>query len=63
LRGINVSESILEVTASLIKGKTTKEKLPLAIMMNNMGMSQRQISRLTGLSRDTLRSHIDQLCT
>lgn len=61
LRGMNISESILEATASLIKRKTTKEKLSIAIIMNNMGMSQRQINRLTGLSRDTLRSHIDQL--
>lgn len=63
LRGMNANESILEATASLIKGKTTKEKLTLAIMMNNMSMSQRQINRLTGLSRDTLRSHIGQLNT
>jgi SpoVK/Ycf46/Vps4 family AAA+-type ATPase len=63
LRKMNVNQSILETTANLIKGKTTKEKMSLAVMMNKMGMSQRHINQLTGLSRDTLRSHINQLST
>ncbi len=63
LRKIDVSETMFEVTANLIKGKSIKEKLSVAIMMNKMGMSQRQINRLTGLSRDTLRSHTGKLST
>ncbi len=60
LRKINVNQSILISIANFFKGKTTKEKLPLALMMNKLDMSWRQISRETGIARDTLKNHLNQ---
>ncbi len=61
IRGMSFNQAILEAIARDFKEKSTKEKLLVALEMHKKGISQRQISNLTGLSRDTIRAHIKQI--
>jgi len=58
VRCIPLSQSLLQLAAKNCLSRTKKEKLSIAAIMKDSGLSQRQIANLTGLSRDTLRSHL-----
>jgi len=58
VRHVPFIQSLLELSAENYRGRTKKEKLSIAAIMKDSGISQRQIAVLTGLSRDTLRIHL-----
>jgi SpoVK/Ycf46/Vps4 family AAA+-type ATPase len=59
VRNVDFNEVLVSTILDSPNSKSTKQKLILAQMLKDHGQSQRQISVLTGLSRDTLRSRLN----
>lgn len=57
LKNVDVGEVLLERVALTAKELNTSERIELARGLASMGKSQRAISEMTGLSRDTIRKH------
>lgn len=57
LDGTSVRQQLTVMVAHAVRGKTLKDRLRIARTLQGTGHSQRRISDLTGLSRDTLRRH------
>lgn len=57
VHGASEGEAVLSTIGVLLRGLDTKKRIELAHRLRCMGHSQRQISQLTGLSRDTIRKH------
>lgn len=58
VRCMPLSQSLLQLAAKNCQTRTKREKLAVAAIMKDSGLSQRRVASLTGLSRDTLRSHL-----
>ncbi|MBI2852749.1 MAG: AAA family ATPase [Chloroflexi bacterium] len=57
VRRSKLDEALLEVAMAIGNDRSHREKLALAAVMQDYGLSQRRISTLIGVSRDTIRSH------
>lgn len=58
IEGADLNEVVVRMTSLMISGRSQRERLDLALTLDAQGsMSQRQISDLTGVSRDTIRRH------
>ncbi|TAK32700.1 MAG: AAA family ATPase [Myxococcaceae bacterium] len=58
LRGIPLSEALTELTSELVRAAPLERKLQFARELERQKRSQRTISQITGLSRDTIRKHL-----
>ncbi|WP_170228802.1 AAA family ATPase [Polyangium fumosum] len=58
VRQVQFSETIAEVLGELAQSADLEVKLRVASELTTAGRSQREISALTGLSRDTIRKHL-----
>jgi SpoVK/Ycf46/Vps4 family AAA+-type ATPase len=57
LEGGGVRDHLTSAVAKVIQGKSLRERLALARALQATGYSQRRVSEITGLSRDTIRRH------
>jgi SpoVK/Ycf46/Vps4 family AAA+-type ATPase len=57
LRKTPLREVLLEIVTSLLKPRDVSQKIKIARILAAEGKSQRDIAKLTGLSRDTIRKH------
>ena len=57
IRDVEIEETIFRFAADLCKSEPMDVKLAFAQQLSHAGISQRKVSDLTGLSRDTLRKH------
>lgn len=58
----SLPEALIEAQRGRIGRMTQTERMTLAVQVLSSGaLSQRQVSRLTGVSRDTLRKHTEQV--
>lgn len=55
---LSLEESLLHASTPIVQSLSTEKKLQLAQMFKSKKISQRQISELTSLSRDTIRKHL-----
>ena len=54
---IPLGQALAETAAAVVRDASLSRKLELARALEAQGMSQRRISEMTGLSRDTIRKH------
>jgi SpoVK/Ycf46/Vps4 family AAA+-type ATPase len=57
VHGLGDEEAILAQVASSLRQLDTKRRIDLALRLHRTGQSQRRISLITGVSRDTIRKH------
>ena len=55
--GISLADALRDVAAAVVRDAPLTRKLDLARSLETQGISQRRISEMTGLSRDTIRKH------
>ena len=55
---IGMEQAVVQIATNLCRSKSQNEKLSVARLLNKANVSQRRISYLTGLSRDTLRKRL-----
>jgi SpoVK/Ycf46/Vps4 family AAA+-type ATPase len=55
--GISLAQALRDVAATVVRDAPLTRKLDLARALETQGISQRRISEMTGLSRDTIRKH------
>lgn len=55
--GIPLYQALGDVSSAIVRDAPLARKLDLARALESQGMSQRRISEMTGLSRDTIRKH------
>ncbi len=58
LSGEDINESLIQLVSQRCNKLTRRKKLDIARSLGRVGCSQRGISRLTGIARDTLRKHL-----
>jgi len=54
----STSDAMAEILNQALGGARTSQKLVTAVELKRLGKSQRDISAITGLSRDTIRRHL-----
>ena len=59
VKNIHAEEMMIQVAADLCKPQSKSVKLAFARLLSEAEVSQRKIANLTGLSRDTLRRHLN----
>ena len=58
IEGTDLNDTLVHLTAPMISQRSQHDRRDLAVKLDNWGsLSQRQISDLTGVSRDTIRRH------
>lgn len=58
LQGKRVQDTLLEYAATTLSDASVEKRIEIARSLRDAGVSQRQVSKLTGLSRDTIRKHL-----
>ena len=61
VRDVRMEEIMIPIAADLCKSRPRKDKLAFARLLSSCSISKRKIAELTGISRDTLRKHLDTL--